>query len=365
MDASANVVDAVVRSAAESSSSITSSSAGGCTPRTFDLDTKSFNYETIGITAGRGNSFARLTDGDCGWVRDSRQSANATNTSPGDVSDISYEIDIIDPDNCGFMYGSIEIHVKHSDYTSVFPMNYTYSYDSDNDGDFDFSDFYAYGVDNSPPSISIVGLLTGRYRVTVSSVGGCYLHTFEFTILSCSSVLPVKLEYFNLVEKGRSPRFEWKISDPDDLASMVLQKSDDGKYFTDQDVIPPSSVSGPQVYRIKATGKPAEFYRLRLKTTANRAIYSSVLSNHLSSQAGAAWPMPARGKLFVSLSSDLQETVQYQLVSSSGVPVLSGNWQLRQGEQVKEIDLAALPPGFYQLVVRRKNKTESFKVIRQ
>jgi hypothetical protein len=367
MDGAGNVVDAVVRSSPESSASITTASLGSCTPLTFDLDLKTFTYETIGVNAGRGNSFSRITDGDCGWNRDSKQSADASNVSSGDVSDISYEIDIVEATQCGSVYGSVEIYVKHNDYAQVFPMNYTISFDSDNDGDFDFADTYTYGSDNSAPSVSISGLFLGRYRITVASVAGCYLQSFEFTILSCSAVLPVTLEYFRSSQKGSQQSFEWKLTDGHEIEKMILQKSDDGQTFTNEAEINVRPVPGPQVYHHTVGGRLSKFYRLKIKTNTDRVIYSSVISSGVPSNVNLpkAWPSPAKNNLFVNLTADHDQAAAYHVINSNGTVLKRGTWQLGRGINVMDLAIENLPSGLYQLVVMQNLQPVSIKFIKQ
>lgn len=367
MDGAGNVVDAVVRSAPESSANITSSAAGSCTPLTFDLDLKTFNYETVGVNAGRGNTFSRITDGDCGWNRDSKQSAKASNMSAGDASDISYEIDIVSATQCGSVYGSVEIHVKHHDYTMVFPMTYTISYDADNDGDFDFADQYTYGNDNSPPSVSINGLFLGRYRITVASVAGCYLQSFEFTILDCTAVLPVTLEYFKSAQKGNAQSFEWKLTDGHEIDKMMLEKSDDGRVFTTEAVIKARPVQGSQVYHHTIGNAQSKFYRLKIRTNTGRAIYSSVVSIGVplvSAPAPVLWPVPAKDKANITLMASKDQPAQYQLLTTNGTVAAKGTWHLLKGRNDLELQLKNLPAGMYQLVVYQDLKPTTVRFMK-
>src|SRR5206468_161265 len=97
LDPNLNLVDAVVRSLpAEPSSNITTSSLGGTiTPKTFNLGLMNIPYEVLGMSTGRGNSFGRKLDGDCGWMKSPSQSAHATNNTNGAVSDVSYQFSIV------------------------------------------------------------------------------------------------------------------------------------------------------------------------------------------------------------------------------------------------------------------------------
>jgi hypothetical protein len=368
MDGAGNVVDAIVRSSPEASANITSSNVGSCTPLTFDLDLMTINYETIGVNAGRGNTFSRVTDGDCGWNRDSKQSADASNVSSGDVSDISYEIDIVSATQCGSVYGSVEIYVKHYDYAMVFPMTYTISFDSDNDGDFDFADTYTYGTDNSAPSVSINGLFLGRYRITVASVAGCYLQSFEFTILDCTAVLPVTLEYFKSSQTGNQRSFEWKLTDGHEIQKMILEKSNDGRNFTSEAEINVRPVAGSQVYHHTIGNAQAKYYRLKIKTLSGRVIYSNVVGIGVPgaiTQAPKAWPMPAKDKVNISLQSDREKTATYQVLSSNGTVAAKGTWKLASGDNNMEVPLRGLPAGLYQLVVYQDLQPVTVKFIKQ
>lgn len=184
------VVDAVVRSLpVETSALITTSTLGGqCVPRTFDLDLMSINYETIGESAGRGNSFARKLDGDCGWVKDPQQSAGGTNNTPGETADMDYDFAVTNATNCS-NNGSVEVIVNGSNASSLFPLNYTLAYDSDDDFVFELTDQYTNGTDATPNTLAVSNLTTGHYLLTVGSALGCNLQTFPFTIFQCGTVL--------------------------------------------------------------------------------------------------------------------------------------------------------------------------------
>jgi len=184
------VVDAVIRTLpVETSSLITTSSLGGqCTSQTFDLDLMAINYETIGESAGRGNSFARKLDGDCGWVKDPQQSAGGTNNTPSETSDVDYDFAVTNATNCS-NNGRVEVIVNGSNASSLFPLNYTLAYDADNDFVFELTDVYTNGTDATPNTLTVSNLTTGHYRLTVGSTLGCNLQTFPFTIFQCGTVL--------------------------------------------------------------------------------------------------------------------------------------------------------------------------------
>jgi hypothetical protein len=125
------VIDAVARGIpAEVSTTILSNSLGGfCPPRRFNLDLMGITYETIGESAGRGNSIARKLDGDCGWVKDTQQSGGATNNTPGESSVFSVSMFITEELNC--TGGTAKFVVNNSNASIYFPLDYILGMDVD------------------------------------------------------------------------------------------------------------------------------------------------------------------------------------------------------------------------------------------
>lgn len=355
LDPNLNVVDAVVRSLpAESSSTITTSAIGGCGSKIFNLDSMTINYEVLGMSAGRGNSFARKLDGDCGWVKDPQQSANATNNTPGTVSDVSYSLTIVKSMDCDSTHGSISIYVNQGSATNVFPMNYTLAFDSNNDGIFDFSDTYTYGVDSTPSSIDVNGLIQGQYRITVGSASGCFLKTFPFSILPCSALLPVQLSYFKLLKKQNNIQtFEWLINDVENIQNITLEKSKDGSIFTPESSLQPENLKGTRIFtQMIPIHKKFYYYRLRLLDKSGKFIYSAVintLENNVLTKT--AWPNPARDKINISFTSTLPVKGRYSLYNAINTLMAEGFVSLSAGSSNFTLPVNNLPAGVYQLII--------------
>jgi len=301
-DASMNVIDAVARSLpVEPSALITTSTAGGsCSPRVFDLDLIPITYETIGESAGRGNSFARRLDGDCGWVKDPQQSGNATNNTPGDVSDVSYSFFYTKAQACP-NDGSISVVVHAADYSSVFPMSYTLAYDSDSDGVFEITDSYTNGSVSNPNTITINNLSPGTYRLTVASVKGCYLQTFSFTILGCFNVLPLRLTAFNVLQNNHLVECKWAVEHVEDLEEITIERSSDGIHFSPFTTIaaPPSTTGQWNYsYRFNEDVLLLPYFRLILLNKNRTSTYSWISKlSHPGEKTINVWPNPAADRL--------------------------------------------------------------------
>jgi hypothetical protein len=356
LDPNLNVVDAVVRSLpVESSSLITTAFMDECPSKQFDLDLMNVHYETLGMSTGRGNSFARKLDGDCGWEKDPQQSGNATNNTSGETSDAAYQFTIVQPMDCDDNHGSIDVYVQVTSYDNVFPMNYTIAYDADGNGIFNFSDTYTYGVDSTPPSISILGLPLGRYRITVASVNGCYLKTFEFNILECRDLLPAGLVYFKLMKKeGRTNTFEWLISGMEELGTVQLEKSVKGYEFTAVSNLPVEGMTGSRHFTHRAAADPdANFYRLKMIQKSGKVSFSPLVRMNASLvKAGELRPNPATDRIQVSLWSAAKGRARYTLYDASGSAVLGGETGLDEGENLVAIPVQKLGKGVYQVVFR-------------
>jgi hypothetical protein len=355
MDPQLTIIDAVVRGLpAEPSTLISASTVGGrCDRKSFDLGIMPVLYEVLGMSAGRGNSFARTIDGDCGWVKDPKQSANASNNRNGDVTDIYYSFSLINPMDCDNLGGRVSIYVEHVDYASIFPMNYTFAIDKNDNGIFDEMDDYSFFLDSTPPSIEVSGLPTGHYKITIASVKGCYLKSFEFKILECSASLPVKLEYFTSSSRKKGTHLlQWKISETEKLEKMIVQKAKRNGAFTDDKTIPVTAgTTGTNPFSSEVTGDDYSLFRLKLVTRDGNVFYSSVISTAFTEVVNKTWPNPASNELNLELTSAVSKISTYTFYNSSGNIAGKGQLTLKKGSGLYNLPISQLPAGIYQLQI--------------
>jgi hypothetical protein len=368
LDPNKHVVDAVIRDLpAETSSPITTSSVGGCASRTFNLDTMAIDYEILGMSTGRGNSFARKLDGDCGWVKDPQQSGNATNNTPGETSDVAYDFFYVQAMDCSDNHGAISVHVRKSDYTGFFPMYYTIAFDADNNGVFDFNDQYSRLVDSFPPDISISNLPQGKYRLTVESSKGCDLATFDFQILPCISTLPVKLQYFRYkgIKNGQH-LIDWLIEDVQQLKTVVLETKTGNSAFVPSKVFSTIQPGGSQYFTASETVSPtATYFRLKLTDKSSAYFYSSTIGTKISSSYSmvTAGPNPVSDKLDIQFSSALEQKLPYSVYDINGRTVLAGSFDLKPGSNSFTIPVANFSHGIYQFL-SSGNQPISFRFVK-
>jgi hypothetical protein len=353
LDPSLKVVDAVLRKLpAEPSSLITTSAVGGgCTPKTFDLDLMAIDYEVIGESDGRGNSMARKTDGDCGWVKDSRQSGNATNNTPGEISSLDASFYVTRNSACPPFLGSILIVINSGNMSEIFPMTYTLAYDSNNNNIFDFGDTYTTGIDSTPNTIPISGLAPGRYRIVIETSKGCNLTVFDFVIVYC---LPLLNPGFISATAGTGAAFtsqlNWQVSANEQARGFVIQQSNNGAVFTDADSAGAVTGSGVAGYGLLVRGQ-APYWRIKMQLKSGETMLSPVLNNTGAKNQQLTVKIlgnPLTGnRLEAEVSSAAAKQLVLQLFDGKGALRISKPLMLEFGlNKIKET-LPPLPPGIY------------------
>ncbi|HEX6334070.1 MAG TPA: lamin tail domain-containing protein [Flavisolibacter sp.] len=354
LDPSQIVVDAVSRELPSGTSpNITSSSGtGSCVSQTFSINNLNSYYETTNLSTGNANSFARKLDGDCGWVKTTKQSANATNNAPGNTSDVSYNFTILNASDCGGGSGSISITVRAGDYTGIFPMSYTIAKDADNNYLYNSADSFASGIAATPPNINISGLTAGQYRVTVASAKGCNLRSFDFSILTCYPVLPVKLMYFrNLGVIGDRVSLEWKVDINEQVRHMIVETSADGVTFREAGMLAGDGTPGSRRYSFNTTLNGSSYYRLRVIQADFSSFFSPVINVRNQPAPVRSWPNPVKDRLFVELVSGSTATGKVTVFNQLGALVMQEEARLKKGPAFFFLEVEKLLPGTYLLQV--------------
>lgn len=370
LDPSLNVIDAVIRNLPGAATGpVTSSANGGCPSKTFNIGSMGITYETLGMATGNQNSFARSLDGDCNWLKQPSQSAGESNNRSGNGTDITYQFDMVNPTVCGGEQGSVSIFVKHSDYSSIFPMSYTIAFDLNKDGIFDFNDQYTTETVYDPPFIEINDLPIGRYRVTVASVKGCYLKTFPFEIFSCNpGTLPVKLSYFkNKGTRGGQHQLEWLLQEVQNLQTIVVEKSTGDGRFAMETILRDDAARGSKVFTYSAEASAAyPLYRLKITQKNGKPFFSPVINASTGNLSPLLrfGPNPAKDRLDIQLSSAGPCQAQYTLYNSNGVAVKRSHLPLHSGENKVSIPLQGILPGTYNLQLTGAGQPFSFRFVK-
>ncbi|RYY92874.1 MAG: hypothetical protein EOO11_20665, partial [Chitinophagaceae bacterium] len=328
-DPTLKMVDAVTRQTpVPTVSAITTSAvSNGCARKTFVLSSMSgIDYEELGMSTGKSNSFARKLDGDCEWIKQPQISANATNNkTSGSLSSLTYQFNITNSqDLCTNQHGAVNVSASGSNLATYFPLNYTLAYDLDGNHSFDFGDIYTYGTDATAPDTTVSNLVGGSYILTVGSSKGCNLKSFPFSILPCNGLLPLRLLDFGLAGSDATTyTLAWRFSGIEELAAIDLESSEDGRTFrTEQhwNVGP----DAPLRYRTSVRRGAARHFRLRLTASTGRPDYSRVVFTGNEELTLQTYPNPAADRLRIRYKSATEGTARYALIAPDGRTVQSG-----------------------------------------
>jgi hypothetical protein len=86
-------------------------------------------------------------------------------------------------------------------------------------------------------------------------------------------VLPIEILDFQGIVKNEGNFLSWKIGDMDEVESILLEKSENGKDFT-----PLSTLSKNQDFYLDKNPFPITYYRLKIKDLGGKVIYSKIIS---------------------------------------------------------------------------------------
>jgi Secretion system C-terminal sorting domain/Lamin Tail Domain len=368
MNPNLKVVDAVVRKLPQETATpiTTSTVSGGCVSKTYDLDTMAIKYEEIGQSAGRGNSFARKLDGDCGWVKDPQQSGGTTNNTPdGTVSSLDAVMSITQANACSGN-GSVAISFPNtSDYSTVFPVTYILAYDADSNNIMNLNDVYTNGLDIAPPTVDITGLPAGHYQVVIQPASGCNYKFFEFTTLLCNLILLEPNTFsFDAVRQTNAVRLLWTANKMDRIKKFEIERGADGIIFQKIHAFDITSSTG-DVQNFKYIDQTPllsnSYYRIKISYINNTVAYSPV-----KRIAGAAsevsalslYPNPVMNVLNVKFQSKTSQDITVNILQADGKKISSKTAHVNIGSNNIQMETANITTGAYIVRISSNDRSE-------
>lgn len=365
MDPSGKVVDAVVRALpVEPASTITTKAIGTCNPFTFDLDNMGVEYETIGESAGRGNSIARKLDGDCGWVKDTQQTGGETNNTPGARSPFTLTMFITEDPFC--MFGTARFVVDQNPASYWFPVDYILGYDADGDGMFTMDDSYSTGIDYDAPDLVIENLPFGLYSINIGPRQGCSYQNFTFAIGPCTT-LGYSIKSFTVNKFNEFQMFA-QIMGGDQISGIMLEGSTDGKTFQKMDNISYSIAPGLQDIKYITASTEYTYFRLALYNKDGKTVYSPIrkLSGAKQQNKLTLAGNPVRDEVRLYSFSTRNENVEIQVYNTAGQVMLSRKFNVSTGTTLLQLPVGNLAPGSYIIKANMGNTgQQTFRVIKQ
>jgi hypothetical protein len=213
----------------------------------------------------------------------------------------------------------------------------------------------SYGTTNAPPMSSFTanGATSGGVGTITTGPPNPY---------TTSTPLPVKLKSFSAKPANGTVQLQWVTSSEINNDYFTLEKSQDGEYYSElAKVIGAGNSTLENVYEYsddsQFTGKM--YYRLsQTDYDGEKETFAPVLVNRSQIKSDAALtirsvhPVPFRDKLFVSVESRKERTIEIRIASFDGKMLNKQRQSIGAGLNTCEVkELSGVLPGSYILYV--------------
>jgi hypothetical protein len=192
--------------------------------------------------------------------------------------------------------------------------------------------------------------------------------------INWATVLPLKLLSFTAIVKDTHPDLNWTTATEDNLSHFVIQKSDDGKSFTDVGVVFAKG-SGTEKTNYEflddktSTKQTIVYYRLCSIDKDGKIEYSETRilrfgNESIQTVSVLTYPNPANNELKITIPASWQnKQVRYELFSNNGQAVIRND--ITNSSQTETINVSKLAPGFYIARITCGNEVAQQKIIKQ
>lgn len=178
--------------------------------------------------------------------------------------------------------------------------------------------------------------------------------------------LPIKLISFSAYNTKSVNQLEWRASSTDEHEYFVVERSDNGRYFTPVSVVQVKGI-GDHSYRYNDNAIGKIFYRLKLVDVSGRSTYSPIVFvNDKSIGAGLIqkiYPIPAKEVLNTQLLSNKQENIMVSLSDMSGRIIINKSFSLTEGMNNCALNVQKLNSGMYILKIITANNTKESRTV--
>jgi hypothetical protein len=197
-----------------------------------------------------------------------------------------------------------------------------------------------------------------------------WFKTFDYGI---SALLPVKLIGFAAAMKSGAVQLNWATATEQSFNGFIIQRSADGKTFTDCGTVLSMGKEFAQTsysYADKNFNPSAAiaYYRLKMVETSGRSTFSPVQTVRLqATKSGnatvSAFPNPAKENVLVNIPSGWQgKKVTTDVYNAAGVKVQQV--QFNNANTTEQLETARLSPGLYILSISCEGTTMQTKLLK-
>ncbi|MFT3912361.1 MAG: T9SS type A sorting domain-containing protein [Ferruginibacter sp.] len=174
------------------------------------------------------------------------------------------------------------------------------------------------------------------------------------TIVSPTSSVAVKLEYFSLTSKNETNLLTWKAPSTTGTTNFGVERSNDGIHFSNFGNIT-ASVDRCQLPFNFTDEKPFDgktYYRLNIKDADGNSFYSKVLvAGRTKSGLSINAIVSDRNNTTIYLDASKEQNVQIKIIAADGRLMYNQNKTIAAGNNTLNLQLKNLATGIYTLIV--------------
>jgi hypothetical protein len=204
-------------------------------------------------------------------------------------------------------------------------------------------------------------------RATIRPASSCVCDSANYNI---QSPLPIKFVSFIANKKTDKVELKWVVTNEYNVKNYTLQKSFDGRIFTDLVVTNNNATNKYSVSDNNASSLINTFYRIKAQENDGKIAYSSVIkvsANNDASNKFEIAPNPFKNSFNIAVTSLKNQTVMIVLLNSVGQIVETKQIKVLQGySTISFNNLDKISNGLYKLkVIQADGSTQVSSIIKQ
>ena len=172
------------------------------------------------------------------------------------------------------------------------------------------------------------------------------------------TLLPIKLSSFNVYKKGTKNMLDWTTAIERSAFSFTIQKSNNGKDFTNIDILSATGNNTHYSYIDNEPLKSINYYRIKMINEDGKFYYSPIKSIDNNSPLSInVYPNPASNNLTVKLSVDLDAPILVSIKTIDGILVMQKSITLSNvNKNTTNFNISALAKGSYLIIASIGNE---------
>ena len=196
--------------------------------------------------------------------------------------------------------------------------------------------------------------LTSR-NTTTNYVEKTGISSFSlWTLSSSNNALPVQFTLLNLKCDGNKTVIIWKTAQELNSSHYNIERSVNGIQWTVIGNLPAEGNSSTESSYSFTDNHPVQgrYYRIAQYDIDGRVHYTSILRSSCTTEPGfIIWPNPVNGKLFVTITSNIQSPVMIKLFDNKGALIKRQREIILPGNNQLSVDMSGLANGMYRLLL--------------